>query len=62
MSRLYDVNLDDVKFTISFDIVIETNARTYRGRKTMELPFGNIKENGTERFLNEGEDVFFKRE
>lgn len=60
--NINDVNLDDVKFTISFDIVIETNSRTYRGRKTMELPYGNIKENGNERFLNEGEDIVFKRE
>ena len=57
-----DINIDDVKFNISFDIVIETNRMTYRGRKTIDLPCGDIKEEGTSKILNEGEDIIFKRE
>lgn len=60
--NISDVNLDDIKFKLSFDIVIETNLRTYRGRKTIELPNGNIKENGIDNYLNNGEDIIFKRE
>ena len=50
------VNLEDIKFKVSFDIVIVTKKnRMYKANLSLDLPTGNILENGFE--LNENIDI-----
>jgi hypothetical protein len=50
------VNLEDIKFKVSFDIVIVTKKnREYKANLCLDLPIGNILENGFE--LNENVDI-----
>ena len=58
-----NVNPEDLKFTLTFDIVIETENNKYRGTITKELPYGDIEKEGvTKETIKDFDDVIFKRE
>lgn len=54
---------EDIDFTVSFDLVIEVQNHAYRANIELELPYGNMLENGTESTEKvDMNDVIFKRE
>lgn len=54
---------EDVSFTVSFDLIIGVQNHDYRANIELELPHGNILENGTESTEKvDMSDVIFKRE
>lgn len=54
---------DDINFTVSFDLVIEVEKCEYRANIKLELPCGNILDNGTESIEKlDMSDIIFKRE
>jgi len=54
---------EDVDFTVSFDFIIEIQNHQYRANIVLDLPKGNILENGTESIEKvDMSDVIFKRE
>ena len=57
------VSVDDIKFNVSFDIIITTSENiNFKGTITLDLPVGNIVENGTEnKEITNFENVIFKR-
>ena len=58
-----DATLEDLKYTISFDIVIETNIAKYRGNVSLELPCGDILTEGTSQLdQKDCSNIVFKRE
>ena len=58
-----NATLDDLKYTISFDIVIETNIAKYRGTVSLELPCGDILTEGTSQLdQKDCSNIVFKRE
>ena len=58
-----NTTLDDLKYTISFDIVIDTNIATYRGNVSLELPCGDILTEGTSQLdKKDCSNIIFKRE
>ncbi len=58
-----NTTLDDLKYTISFDIVIETNIAKYRGNVSLELPCGDILTEGTSQLdQKDCSNIVFKRE
>ena len=59
-----EVSLDELKFTLKFDIVLDTsNSIEYRGTFEVELPCGNIIEEGTSKIdKTDLSDVIFKRD
>ena len=57
------VSIEDLKYSISFDIVIDTNIATYRGRVNLELPVGDILIEGTSQLDEKNcSNIIFKRE
>lgn len=57
------VSIEDLKYSISFDIVIDTNIATYRGRVNLELPVGDILTEGTSQLDEKNcSNMVFKRE
>lgn len=57
------VNIEDIKFSISFDIVINTDTNKYRGKVILDLPCGNVEEDGTSKIYDRVfKDVVFKRD
>lgn len=59
-----EVSLEELKFTLKFDIVLDTsNSIEYRGTFEVELPCGNIIEEGTSKIdKTDLSDVIFKRD
>lgn len=58
-----EVKLADLKTKISFDVVIETNNSTYRGRMELEVPNDNTDEEGvTQKTIENFDEIIFKRE
>ena len=58
-----DVTNDDITFNVSFDIVITVENCSYRANTTLQLPCGNILEEGTCSIeKTDMSDVIFKRE
>lgn len=57
------VNLEEIKFGLSFDILIETNKDViYKGTISLELPAEDIITNGSSNFeITDFSDVVFKR-
>lgn len=54
---------ENISFTVSFDIVIEVQNHQYRANINLDLPYGNIIEEGTSSFEKiDMSDVIFKRE
>ena len=57
-----NVNLEDTKIILSFDIIIQTDKIKYKGRITLELPTGDIKKEGvTTKTIENFENIVFKR-
>ena len=61
--ELANVQLEDIKFTISFDIIIETGSqKKFKANVVFDLPEGNILKDGVGIWETEGEpNVVFKR-
>ena len=57
------VNIEEIKFGVSFDILIETNKNvTYKGTLKVNLPVEDIIENGSSNFeITDFSEVVFKR-
>ena len=57
------INIEDIKFTISFDLIIETgNGNKFKAYISNELPTGNIMEEGVSSIeINNPENIVFKR-
>lgn len=57
------IKLEEIKFALSFDILIETNKNvTYKGTISIELPAEDVITNGSSNFeITNFEDVIFKR-
>lgn len=54
---------DDIKFTVAFDFIITINKNKYKAEITLELPCGDIAEEGTVNFeKTDMKDIIFKRE
>lgn len=54
---------EDIKFNISFDFIIEVQKYKYRANIKLELPYGNILEDGTSSLeKTDMRDIIFKRE
>ena len=54
---------EDINFAVSFDFIIEVQNYKYKANIQLELPYGNIVENGTESIEKvDMEDIIFKRE
>lgn len=61
--KSFDITNEDLKFNVSFDIVITVDNCSYRGNMSLELPCGDIVEEGTcDIELTDFSDVIFKRE
>ncbi len=57
-----DIQSEEIKFEVSFDFIIEVTNHCYKANIKMELPYGDIMENGTESFEKvDTSDVVFKR-
>ena len=58
-----NVNIDEIKFSLNFDILIETNKNvTYKGTISIDLPADEIIEKGSCNFeITDFDDVVFKR-
>lgn len=59
-----NINLDDLKFTLKFDIVLTlSNNISYRSNVSVDLPCGNIIEEGTSKYHNTDlSNLIFKRD
>lgn len=58
-----NITEDQIQFTVSFDIVIEIQKHQYRANVTLDLPSGNILEEGTTSIeKTDMSDIIFKRE
>lgn len=57
------INIEELKFGISFDILIETNKNiVYKGNLSLELPAEDVITNGSSNFeITDFSDVIFKR-
>lgn len=57
-----ETDIENTKITASFDIIIQTDANKYKGRITINLPTGDIKEEGvTRQTIENFESIVFKR-
>ena len=57
------VAYEDIKSTVSFDIVITTDRTTYRGKVNFEIPSQNIETDGvSQQVITDFSNVVFKRE
>ena len=57
-----NTDIEGIKITLDFDIIIQTDKAKYKGRITIELPTGEIKEEGvTTNTINTFENIIFKR-
>lgn len=58
-----NVNLEQIKFSVMFDVLIKTNSDvTYKGTISLELPAEDIIEKGSSNFeITNFDDVVFKR-
>lgn len=58
-----DLKQEDITFKISFDFIIEVKNHEYKANIKLDLPYGDILENGTESFEKiDMSDIIFKRE
>lgn len=57
-----NIEEQDLKFSVSFDLIIQIDNIEYKGTINLELPCGNIIENGTAtKEITDFSDVIFKR-
>lgn len=60
--RKTGITNDEIKFTISFDISIELKSeKKYKANVTVEMPKGNLIQEGTTNYQINGSDIVFKR-
>lgn len=53
---------EEIKFTISFDIAIELKSeKKYKANVKIEIPTGNLIQEGTTNYQIDGSDIVFKR-
>lgn len=58
-----ELTQEDINFTVSFDFIIEVQNHKYKANIQLDLPYGNIVENGTESVEKvDMSDIIFKRE
>ena len=58
-----NVNIDDIKVNVNFDVVIRTNKLQYRGNISLEMPTSDLEEKGVSNLtITDFSDVVFKRE
>ena len=58
-----NVNLADIKTTVSFDLIIKLESDiTFKTNIKLELPVGDITQEGSASLENSGKDIVFKRE
>ena len=58
-----DLTQEDINFKVSFDFIIEVQNHNYRANIQLDLPCGNILENGTESTeQTDMSDIIFKRD
>ncbi len=58
-----DLTSEDINFAVSFDFVLETKNGTYSANIQMDMPVGDIIENGTASIEKDNiEDIIFKRQ
>lgn len=54
---------EDISFTVSFDFIIEVSNHQYRAKINLQLPYGDIEQEGTSSMeKTDMSDVIFKRE
>ncbi len=59
---LTETNMDDIKISVQFDLIIKVDGVRYKGKVKIDLPVGNIKEKGTETSeITDLDYVIFKR-
>ena len=57
-----NTNIENTKITVSFDIIIQTEENKYKGKITINLPSGDITQEGvTRQTIENFEDIVFKR-
>lgn len=60
--KLSNTDIEKSKITISFDIIIQTDLNRYKGNVTLNLPSGDITEEGvTRQTIENFDDIIFKR-
>ena len=58
-----DLTQEELNFTVSFDFIIEVGKHEYKANIQLDLPYGNILENGTESIEKVDMDkIIFKRD
>ncbi len=58
-----NVNIDDIKVNVNFDVVIRTNKLQYRGNISLEMPPSDLEEKGVSNLtITDFSNVVFKRE
>lgn len=58
-----NVSNEDIQFEVSFDFIIELSEYKYKANITLNLPEGNIIQNGTESLeITDMSNIIFKRE
>lgn len=58
-----NVNIDDIKVNVNFDVVIRTNKLQYRGNVSFEIPPSDLEEKGVSNLtITDFSNVVFKRE
>lgn len=61
--RKTNVNVEDLKFDVNFDIIIKTDKNTYRGNITLNLPCEDVLEKDVSKLtIEDFSNVIFKRE
>lgn len=62
LKLLEDFNYDDIKFKMSFDLIIKVDGINYKTTISLDLPIDDIRENGTTTHEKENiENIIFKR-
>ena len=53
---------EDIKFTVNFDLIIETEKNKFKTNMTLELPAGNITKEGiSSKEITDTDKYIFKR-
>ena len=57
------VTLEEIKFRVSFDLVIKIDKINYKAKIDLDLPYGDICEEGKASYeITDMKDIVFKRE
>ena len=59
---LTQTNMEDIKFSVQFDLIMKVDGVKYKGKVKLDLPTGSINEKGTETYeITDLDYVIFKR-